>query len=102
MSLIAFLGLNAVAGVVLLTEGRDLLPTLFETTSAFGTVGLSMGENGSVVSLSAFFTPIGKILMMRHDVHGPGRSAHAGAGARAPRRRCARRSVIPKGKVLIG
>jgi trk system potassium uptake protein TrkH len=64
VSLIAFLALNAVAGALLITEGRDLLRTLFETTSAFGTVGLSMGENGSVVSLSAFFTPTGKMLTM--------------------------------------
>ncbi len=62
--LIAFLGLNLIAGFVLVTEQRDLLRTLFETTSAFGTVGLSMGEGGSVVSLSAFFTPAGKALMM--------------------------------------
>ena len=42
VSLIAFLALNAVAGVVLFSERRDLMRTLFETTSAFGTVGLSM------------------------------------------------------------
>ena len=64
ISLIAFLALNAIAGMLLLTEGRDLLRTLFETTSAFGTVGLSMGDNASVVSLSAFFTPLGKMLTM--------------------------------------
>ena len=44
----AFLALNGVAALLLLTEGRDLLRTLFETTSAFGTVGLSMGLPGSV------------------------------------------------------
>ena len=64
ISLIAFVALNAVAWLVLLTEGRDLLKTLFETTSAFGTVGLSMGEQGAPVSLSAFFSPAGKLLMM--------------------------------------
>ena len=64
ISLIAFVALNAVAWLVLLTEGRDLLKTLFETTSAFGTVGLSMGEAGAPVSLSAFFSPAGKLLMM--------------------------------------
>jgi trk system potassium uptake protein TrkH len=64
VSLIAFVTLNVVAWLTLLTDGRDLLRTLFETTSAFGTVGLSMGEQGAPVSLSAFFSPAGKVLMM--------------------------------------
>jgi trk system potassium uptake protein TrkH len=101
VSLIAFLGLNAVAGVVLITEGRDLLPTLFETTSAFGTVGLSMGENGSVVSLSAFFTPIGKLLiagMMFMGRVGPLTLALALASRTAARAKIR----YPEGKVLIG
>jgi hypothetical protein len=34
-----FLALNVVAGLLLVTEGRGLLKTLFEATSAFGTVG---------------------------------------------------------------
>ena len=38
--LIGFLALNGVAGVLLVTEGRPLLPTLFEATSAFATNGL--------------------------------------------------------------
>ena len=63
ISLIAFVTMNGVAWVLLLTEGRELLTTLFEATSAFGTVGLSMGD-GSPVSLSASFTPAGKLLMM--------------------------------------
>ena len=64
VSLIAFVAMNGVAWLLLLTEGRDLLKTLFETSSAFGTVGLSMGEQGAPVSLSAFFTPVGKLLVM--------------------------------------
>jgi trk system potassium uptake protein TrkH len=64
VSLIAFVTLNGVAWVLLLTEGRELLATLFETTSAFGTVGLSMGEAGAPVSLSGAFSPVGKILIM--------------------------------------
>lgn len=101
VSLIAFLGLNAVAGAVLITQGRDLLPTLFETTSAFGTVGLSMGENGSVVSLSAFFTPIGKLLMagmMFMGRVGPLTLALALAARAAARAKIR----YPEGKVLIG
>jgi hypothetical protein len=34
ISLIAFLGLNAVAGIVLISQNRSLMTTLFETTSA--------------------------------------------------------------------
>jgi trk system potassium uptake protein len=101
VSLIAFLALNAVAGIVLLTEQRDLMRTLFETTSAFGTVGLSMGENGAPVALSAFFSPIGKIMMMAMMYVGRlGPLTLAFALAR-------RASIQPKlrypeGKVLIG
>ncbi|HHY92734.1 MAG TPA: Trk family potassium uptake protein [Firmicutes bacterium] len=43
---IAFLSLSLVVGVtiaLLISEGKELLMTMFEVTSAFGTVGLSMG-----------------------------------------------------------
>lgn len=101
VSLIAFLVLNAVAGVLLVTEARDLLRTLFEATSAFGTVGLSMSENGAPVSLSAFFSPVGKltmIAMMFIGRLGPLTLAFA----------VAKRATVqpkvryPEGKVLIG
>ena len=62
--LIAFLAVNVVAGVVLISEGRTLMATLFETTSAFGTVGLSMSEGGRPISLVGLFTPVGKLMMM--------------------------------------
>jgi trk system potassium uptake protein TrkH len=87
--------------MVLYTEQRDLMRTLFETTSAFGTVGLSMGESGAPVSLSAFFSPFGKILMigmMFMGRLGPLTLAFA----------VARRALMepklryPEGKVLIG
>ena len=99
--LIAFLALNCVAGVVLISEGRTLMATLFETTSAFGTVGLSMGESGQPVSLSAFFTPVGKMMMMLMMFVGrvgPLTLALALAqrGSVKPRIR------YPEGKVLIG
>jgi trk system potassium uptake protein TrkH len=64
ISLTAFLALNLVAGVLLLTEGHDLVHTLFETTSAFGTVGLSMGSPGSVLSLAGHFSGLGKLLLI--------------------------------------
>jgi trk system potassium uptake protein TrkH len=101
ISLIAFVALNAVAWLVLLTEGRDLMKTLFETTSAFGTVGLSMGEQGAPVSLSGFFSPAGKLLMMAMMFIGrvgPLTLAIAVAkrsGARA-------RLQYPEGRILIG
>lgn len=62
--LIAFLAVNFVAGIVLMSEGRTLMATLFETTSAFGTVGLSMSEGGRPISLVGLFTPVGKMMMM--------------------------------------
>lgn len=64
ISLISFLALNLVGGALLITEGRELMPTLFETASAFGTVGLSVGEGGQPVSLVAFFSATGKFLVM--------------------------------------
>mgnify|MGYP006175973527 CR=1 FL=1 len=56
--------LAVLAGLLLVTEGRELLPTLFETTSAFGTVGLSMSEAGAPVSLVAHFSAGGKALVI--------------------------------------
>jgi trk system potassium uptake protein TrkH len=64
VSLIAFLALNGVAALLLITEGRGLLPTLFETVSAAGTVGLSTGEAGAPVSLTGHFSPVGKLLVI--------------------------------------
>jgi trk system potassium uptake protein TrkH len=101
VSLIAFLGLNSVAVAVLVVEGRDLLSTLFETTSAFGTVGLSMGENGSAISLSGFYGPVGKVLialMMFTGRVGPLTLAFA----LAARQTLPAKIRYPEGKVLIG
>jgi trk system potassium uptake protein len=98
--LIGFLALNIVAGLLLVGEKRELLPTLFETTSAFGTVGLSMGEAGAPVSLAGHFSNVGKILiigMMFMGRIGPFTLAVAIArSGRVPRVR------HPEGKFLIG
>ena len=81
ISLIAFLGVNLVAGALLVAEGQDLLATLYETVSAFGTVGLSMGVPGQRAQ------PLGRLRRRRQaadhadDVHGPRRPADDGAGA---------------------
>lgn len=99
--LIGFLGLNLVAGSVLVTEGRALMATLFETTSAFGTVGLSMGEGGRPTSLVAMFTPVGKVtimIMMFVGRVGPLTLALA----LAHRRSSIAKIRYPEGKVLIG
>ena len=101
ISLIAFVALNGVAWLVLLFEGRDLLKTLFETTSAFGTVGLSMGEAGSPVSLSASFSPVGKLLMMAMMFIGRVGPLTL-AIAVAKRARAQARLQYPEGKILIG
>jgi trk system potassium uptake protein TrkH len=98
--LIGFLALNVVAGLLLVSESRELLPTLFETTSAFGTVGLSMGEAGAPVSLTGHFSAAGKILivaMMIVGRVGPLTLAVAIArgGARA-------RIRHPEGRILVG
>jgi trk system potassium uptake protein TrkH len=101
ISLIAFVALNTVAWVVLLVEGRDLLKTLFETTSAFGTVGLSMGEQGAPVSLSGFFSPVGKVLIMAMMFIGRVGPLTL-AIAVAKRSRAQAKLQYPEGKILIG
>jgi len=98
--LIGFLALNVVAGLLLMVEGRELLPTLFETTSAFGTVGLSTSEPESGLSLTAGFSSGGKLLvaaMMLMGRVGPLTLAVAIArGGRPPRLR------YPEGRILVG
>lgn len=100
ISLIAFLALNIVAGLLLVTEQRELLRTLFETASAFATVGLSTGEAGAPVSLAGHFSATGQLLVafaMFIGRIGPLTLAVALAYRRAgPRIR------YPEGKVLIG
>jgi trk system potassium uptake protein TrkH len=98
--LIAFLALNAIAGALLIVERQDLLRTLIETTSAFGTVGLSMGFPGSVLSLAGQFSVAGKLLlivMMFAGRVGPLTLAVALAG-----RSRVTRFRYPEGKVAIG
>jgi trk system potassium uptake protein len=98
--LIGFLALNGVAGLLLLSEGRELLPTLFETTSAFGTVGLSLGEAGAPVSLVGHFSNVGKLLIIGMMFMGRiGPLTLAVAIARSSQRARVRH---PEGKFLIG
>jgi trk system potassium uptake protein len=98
--LIGFLALNVVAGLLLVIEERQLLPTLFETASAFGTVGLSTGEGGAHVSLSGHFSIAGKLLvvaMMFMGRVGPLTLAVAIARGGKPTR-----IRYPEGKILVG
>jgi len=100
ISLIGFLALNVAAGLLLVMQGRELLPILFETTSAFGTVGLSMGEAGAPISLVGHFSATGKLLlaaMMLMGRVGPLTVAVAIARGAAPAR-----IRYPEGKILIG
>jgi trk system potassium uptake protein len=98
--LIGFLALNIVAGFLLVTEGRELLPTLFETTSAFGTVGLSMGEAGAPVSLAGHFSGPGKVLVM--GMMFMGRIGPLTLAVAVARSRQTQRVRHPEGKFLIG
>ena len=98
--LIGFLALNIVAGLLLVTQGRELLPTLFETTSAFGTVGLSMGEAGAPVSLVGHFTGAGKALVIAMMFMG--RIGPLTLAVAIARRRELARVRHPEGKFLIG
>jgi trk system potassium uptake protein TrkH len=99
ISLIAFLAVNVVAGLLLVTEARPLLPTLFETISAAGTVGLSMGDSGPV-SLAGHFSVAGKLLlivMMYMGRIGPLTLAVAVARGGTPAR-----VRYPEGRILVG
>jgi len=98
--LIGFLALNVVAGLLLLTEGRELLPTLFETTSAFGTVGLSMGDGGAPVSLAGHFSGAGKALVVAMMFMG--RIGPLTLAVAIARRRDVPRVRHPEGKFVIG
>ena len=98
--LVAFLAVNGLAAVLLAREARGLLPTLFEVVSAFGTVGMSMGEGSSPLILSGHFTVLGQLLvaaMMFAGRIGPLTLLMALA-----QRRERSRVRFPEGKVLIG
>jgi trk system potassium uptake protein TrkH len=100
LAFLAAIGLILVTGLLLLTEHQGLLHTSYEAVSAFGTVGLSMGVPGSVLSLSGFFGTGGKWLimfLMFMGRVGPLTLAVALAGTAAPAR-----VRYPEGKVLIG
>lgn len=98
--LLAFLTLNLVAIALLFMEERDLMPTLFEATSAFGTVGLSMSEPGDAVSLSAHFGVVGKLLIAL--LMFAGRVGPLTLAVAVARRHSTPSIRYPEGKFLIG
>ncbi len=100
ISLIAFLAVNVVAGLLLILEGRDLMPTLFETVSAFGTVGLSMGEGAAPVSLVGHFSTAGQLLIT--SLMFAGRLGPMTLAIAVARGRPEPAVRYPEGKVLIG
>ena len=101
ISLIAFLAVNAFAATLLVVERRELLPTLFETTSAFGTVGLSMGEAGRRSASSGALLGERQAAARGDDVHGAHRPADARGGARRGSGAQARIRYA-EGRILVG
>lgn len=84
--------------LIMRAEGLSILPAAFEVTSAFATVGLSLGDGGAR-SLSAEFGPLGKMIicaMMFVGRLGPLTLAIAVIGRREERYR------YPEGRILIG
>jgi len=83
---------------IITTQNTQYLSSMFEVTSAFGTVGLSIGDGG-VRSLSALFTPVGKLaisLTMFVGRLGPLTLAIAVT------RKLQERFRYPEGRVIIG
>jgi len=83
---------------IITTQNSQYLSAMFEVTSAFGTVGLSVGD-GDVRSLSALFTPVGKLAVtftMFVGRLGPLTLAVAVT------RKVQERFKYPEGRVIIG
>jgi trk system potassium uptake protein TrkH len=98
--LISFLVLNGVGVLLMITEPYDVLKLLFESTSAFGTVGLSVGHPGSVLSLSGHMTDAGKVLLILLMI--AGRIGPLTVAVALARRQSRPRVRYPEGRVSIG
>jgi trk/ktr system potassium uptake protein len=64
LTFLSLLLMACFSNLLLVIEKQPFLQVLFEEVSAFGTVGLSSGAPGSVCSLSAIFSPWGKLLII--------------------------------------
>jgi trk system potassium uptake protein TrkH len=98
LALMAFLLTTGVTLAILLLENRIFLNTLFEVMSAFGTVGLSMGDGG-VLSYSALFSEPAKLLIIVTMFIGRIGPLTIGAALIQPQHM---RYRLPEGKCLIG
>lgn len=83
---------------IIRSEDIKYLDAMFEVTSAFGTVGLSVGDGG-VRSLSALFTPVGKLLISLTMFVGRLGPLTLAAAIVRPKEE---RFKYPEGKVMIG
>ncbi len=99
---LAFLAMLLVTGftlVLLYTEGKGFIMTLFEVASGMATVGLSTGDGG-VRSLTALFTDFGKLVMILTMFIGRLGPLTIGIGGLGTTRR--ERYRYPEEKVIIG
>lgn len=84
--------------LILLTQDTKYLHSVFEVTSAFGTVGLSLGDQGAR-SFTALFSPLGKVIIIL--LMFVGRLGPLTLGF-ALTRQIKERFRYPEGKVMIG
>ncbi len=99
---IAMLALGFVvvcAFVLLALESERVLGVTFEAFSAFGTVGLSIGDGG-ILSLSAKFSPAGKIVICL--LMFAGRLGPLTMSVAALQSHVQKRFRYPEGRVIIG
>ncbi|MBI1865564.1 MAG: Trk family potassium uptake protein [Nitrospirae bacterium] len=87
------------AFVLLALESERILGVTFEAFSAFGTVGLSIGDGG-ILSLSAKFSPAGKIVICL--LMFAGRLGPLTMSVAALRSHVQKRFRYPEGRVIIG
>jgi trk system potassium uptake protein TrkH len=98
--LISFLALNTVALLLMILEPYEILKILFESASAFGTVGLSAGHPGSVLSLAGHMEDDAKLLLVLLMI--AGRVGPMTLAVALARRQSRARIRYPEGRVSIG
>ncbi len=99
---LAAIGMMLVTGVTLLllySEGQTMLRTLFEVTSAAGTVGMSTGDGGSR-SFSSLFSDFGKWVIIATMFLG--RIGPLAIGITSMQRPRPERVRFPEEKIMIG
>lgn len=99
LSLLAIGTVTGLTFILVFTEQLPFLSIMFEVASALGTVGLSVGDGG-VLSLSAKFSDIGKIIILLSMVLGRYGTLLFGLGSILPPQ--APRFRYAEGKVAIG